>query len=217
MTKFIFLSLLFSISVYAQETERILFKQFLPTEFGVKSRTHDTKDAEALLKSINDFQSANPKLHIRRIEVLTCSSDFELPVNSITGKKVNENLQLAKERSEMIKSEVTKTLKSQIEFGSRICGPKYIRQDDFNDRFVTKESGSIYTSKFKTLLNDDIFLQKLREEALIEAPESLMSLYPTPFLAKFKPFQGIRIIIWGSAQEVEKIEKTTAPTSGKNQ
>lgn len=217
MTKLlVFYLVLFFAHAEASEkiSDEILFKKLIPTSFGIKGRTIDTKDAEAVLKEINNFKSINPTAEFY-IDLLICTSDFELPQASITNRKIDEHLQLAKERSKMIKEELLKVLSIPIVVVAKICGPVYTK-DDLNDRFVTKESNT-FASKFESLKKTEGFLDQLREEALIENPDSLVGLYPTIFLAKFKPFQGVRLLIKGKLKRAEQVEKIKAQPSSKNQ
>lgn len=210
MTKFIFLSLILSSMAMAQEVqETIVHKAFARTSFGIKSRTIDTKDAENVLKIIANYKLSNPQTVLTGIEILTCTSDYELPQNIVTSKKVDEHIQLAKDRHMMIIEQVVKSLQLPVSGEARQCGPDYTA-DVLNDRFVTVQSGAIYEERFKALFQSEGFVQKLKEETLIEDPEHLKELYPTPFLARFKPFQGVRIYIKGLVKE--KAEEKPKPT-----
>jgi len=183
----------------AEEAEQLLHKSFIPTAFGIKSRTIDSKDGDAVIKAIETFKLQQPDAIISRIELQTCTSDYELPQNTITNRKVDEHVKLAEERHAMVTGQLTK-IKLNVAGKSKLCGPTF-ESKDLNDRFVTKESGEIYTQKFQQLLNDQEFISQLKEDALVEDPQSLKSKYPTPFLAKFKPFQGIRLFIFGNTKK----------------
>lgn len=196
-----------------EASDKVIFKKFIPTAFGIKSRTIDKKDTEAVLKEIEQFKILNTATEIS-IDILTCTSDYELPQVSITDKKIDEHLQLGLERSLMLKKALLK-LSIPFVIDSKICGPIYSK-DDLNDRFVTKESKT-FDEKFEALKKTEGYLDQLREEALIENPETLIELYPTLFLAKFKPFQGIRLLIKGKVKETEKVEKLKVQPSSKNQ
>lgn len=217
MIKFLFFCLVCSL-VYAETptgaSEKIIFKKFIHTSFGIKSRTIDKKDAEAVLKEIEKFKVDNPDAEIH-IDILTCTSDFELPQVTITHKKADEHLQLAVERNAMIKSELLKYLKIPVTMIAKICGPEF-NKEDLNDRFVTKESKT-FAEKYEKLKNTAGYQEKLKEEALLENPETVMDFYPTIFLAKFKPFQGIRLLIKGKLKETEKVEKINLKPSSKTQ
>jgi len=116
----------------------------------------------------------------------------------------------------MIKSEISRVLKLQVSGDSLLCGPNFNR-DDLNDRFVTKDSGPIYDEKFKSLMADEKFKAQLKDQALIHEPEKLKELYPSPFLAKYKPFQGVRLHIWGTTKIEGQKKVDSKPPSGKNQ
>lgn len=217
MLKLLFFYLVCSLAqagVAEEQSDNIIYKKFIQTAFGVKSRTLDKKDAEAVLLEIQQFKIANPKAEIQ-IDILTCTSDFELPQNTITNKKIEEHLQLAVERNLMIQAELVKYLKVPVKTVTKICGPEF-KKEDLNDRFVTKESNT-FAEKYEQLKNTPGYQDQLRDEALIENPESVMDLYPTIFLAKFKPFQGIRLLIKGKFKEVEKVEKINSKPSSKTQ
>ena len=145
--------------VIEEASDKILFKKFIPTSFGIKSRTIDKKDAENVLKEIEQFKILNPDAEIN-IDVLTCTSDYELPQVSITDKKIDEHLKLGQERSLMIKNELLK-LSIPFVIDSKLCGPIYSK-DDLNDRFVTKESNT-FAAKFEALKKSEGFLDQLRE------------------------------------------------------
>lgn len=209
--------LLTSPAVLAEEvSEEIIFKKFIPTAFGIRSRTIDRKDAEAVLKEVKNFKLAEPSAKISRLEILTCTSDYPLPQTSITNRKVNEHMQLAQERNEMIKSTLSKALPHIIVATSKVCGPKF-NPEDLNNRFVIKESGPLFAMKLNELHNNPEFVKSLKEEALVENSALLVDLYPSPFLAKYKPFQGIRLLIWGSVPESQRPLKPMVSPSGKNQ
>lgn len=215
-----FLILTFLISTAhasSEEAEQILHKEFVPTAFGIKSRTIDSKDGDAVSKVIESYKIENPGAEILRIELQTCTSDYELPQNTITNRKIDEHLKLAEERHSMVTAQLSKVKKFQIAGKPKLCGPTF-ESKDLNDRFVTKESGAIYDQKFNQLLSDSEFVKQLKEDALVEDPQSLKARYPSPFLAKFKPFQGIRVFIIGKLKKkAETIEKPKEQPSGKSQ
>jgi len=211
---------LFSSCLWANSSDYvadvILHSEFIPTSFGIKSRTIDKNDAESVIKAIQQFKIQHSKSEISKIEILTCTSDYRLPQVSITRKNDGEHIHLAKERHEMIKSEISRVLKLQVSGDSLLCGPNFNR-DDLNDRFVTKDSGPIYDEKFKSLMADEKFKAQLKDQALIHEPEKLKELYPSPFLAKYKPFQGVRLHIWGTTKIEGQKKVDSKPPSGKNQ
>jgi hypothetical protein len=209
--------LLSAFQASSEEAEQILHKEFVPTAFGIKSRTIDSKDGDAVIKAIENFRVQNPGVEIARIELQTCTSDYELPQNTIVNRKVDEHVKLAEERHAMVTGQLLKDKRFPVAGKSKLCGPTF-EPKDLNDRFVTKESGVIYEQKFNQLLNDSDFVTQLKEEALIEDPQTLKSKYPSPFLAKFKPFQGIRIFIVGKHKKKESSEeKSRVQPSGKSQ
>jgi hypothetical protein len=211
------LILITSPAAFAEEiSEEIIFKKFIPTAFGIRSRTIDRKDAEAVIKEVKNFKLSEPSAKISRLEILTCTSDYPLPQTSITNRKVNEHAQLALERNEMIKSTLSKALPHTIVATSKVCGPKF-NPEDLNNRFVIKESGPLFATKLNELHNNSEFVKSLKEEALIEDSALLVDLYPSPFLAKYKPFQGIRLLIWGLVTESKTPVKPKALPSGKSQ
>ena len=200
-----------------EEAEQILHKEFVPTAFGIKSRTIDSKDGEAVRKLIDKFKIDNPGTEIFRIELQTCTSDYELPQNTITNRKIDEHLKLAEERHGMVVGHLNKAKKFEVAGNHKLCGPTF-ESKDLNDRFVTKESGAIYEQKFNQLLSNTEFVTQLKEEALVEDPQSLKAKYPSPFLAKFKPFQGIRVFIIGKLKKkADSSEKSKEQPSGKSQ
>lgn len=203
---------------WSEETaqDSVVFQQFIPTAFGIKSRTIDVKDADSVVKSIEDFKLQNPNVEITALDLQTCTSDYELPQNTITNKKVDEHVQLVQERHQFVAERLMKN-KYTVIGKPKVCGPAF-SMADLNDRFVTRESGEIFEKKFHLLLSDKTFVTQLKEDALIEDPTTLKKNYPTPFLAKFKPFQGIRLVIKGVKKNHPsvKVQDPTKP-SGKNQ
>ena len=212
---FLLTFLLCSLASAEEVSEQVLFKKFIPTAFGIRSRTIDQRDADAVIKEVQNFKLSEPLAKISRLEILTCASDYNLPQTIIPNRK-NEHVLLAKERNEMIKIALTKAYPYTVIATSKLCGPKF-EAKDLNDRFITKESGPLYAAKLNALHSDAEFTKSLKEEALIENSASLVEMYSSPFLAKYKPFQGIRLSIWGELKESKKVEKPTASPSGKNQ
>lgn len=209
--------LLASAHASSEEAEQILHKEFVQTAFGIKSRTIDSKDGDAVSKVIENYKIENPASEITRIELQTCTSDYELPQNTITNRKIDEHLKLAEERHNMVTAQLSKAKRFQIAGKHKLCGPTF-ESKDLNDRFVTKESGAIFDQKFNQLLGDPEFVGQLKEDALVEDPQTLKSRYPSPFLAKFKPFQGIRVFIVGKLKKkAETSEKPKEQPSGKSQ
>jgi hypothetical protein len=217
-TTYLFL-ILFIATAHAssEEAEQIVHKEFIPTSFGIKSRTIDSKDGDAVIKAIENFKVLNPSVEIARIELQTCTSDYELPQNTITNRKVDEHVKLAEERHAMVTGQLGKDKRFYVTGRSKLCGPAF-EPKDLNDRFVTKESGAVYDQKFNLLLSNTDFVTQLKEDALVEDPQSLKTKYPTPFLAKFKPFQGIRVFIIGKVKKKESpVEKPKVLPSGRSQ
>jgi hypothetical protein len=211
------LSLRMNALATVESEEQLLHKEFIPTAFGIKSRTIDSKDADAVIRAIDNFILQYPSAEIKRIELKTCTSAYELPQSTLTHRKVDEHLKLAEERHSMIQQQLVKSKKFQMQGEAKVCGPAFGRLD-LNDRFITKESGQIYEQKFAQLLSNQEFMLQLKEDALIEDPLILKSRYPSPFLAKFKPFQGVRLFIFGKLKTKEQnLEKSKAAPSGKSQ
>jgi hypothetical protein len=216
MPKFILLSFLVCTLSYAEEvSEKIIFKKFIPTAFGIRSRTIDRKDADAVIKEIKNFKLAEPLAKISRIDILTCTSDYNLPQTIIPNRK-EEHVQLAKERNEMVQKALINAYPYAVVAESKLCGPRF-KTADLNDRFITKQSGPLFASKLNELHNSAEFTQSLKEEALIDDSATLVDAYSSPFLAKYKPFQGIRLSIWGELKESKEAEKPKASPSGKSQ
>lgn len=217
---FVFGFYLFSTCLWANssgpEAEAILHSEFVPTSFGIRSRTLDKSEAETVIKAIQQYKIQHAKSEISKIDILTCTSDYRLPQVSVTRKNEGEHIQLAKDRNEMMKAEISRIFKLPIAGESSVCGPEFNR-DDLNDRFVTKDSGAIYDVKFNALMADEKFKGQLKEQALISEPEKLKEVYPSPFLAKYKPFQGVRIHIWGTVKGETQKKADTKQPSGKNQ
>jgi len=70
---------LFSSCLWANSSDYvadvILHSEFIPTSFGIKSRTIDKNDAESVIKAIQQFKIQHSKSEISKIEILTCTSD----------------------------------------------------------------------------------------------------------------------------------------------
>jgi hypothetical protein len=207
----------FGIQASAEEVEVLLHREFLPTAFGIKSRTIDIKDGELVAKAIENYKVQNPNAEILRIELQTCTSDYRLPQSTLTARRLNEHEQLAEERHSMIRDHLVRSTKIFPSGHHKVCGPKF-ETKDLNDRFISKESGAIYEEKFKQLIHDESFVQQLKVEALVDDPEVLKKKYPTIFLAKFKPFQGVRLSLYGRLKKKgESALKPTEKPSGKTQ
>lgn len=217
----LFLLLLFINLAWAQDPfekgeEKVLYQVFSPTAFGIKSRTIDEKDAQSVIALMKSFLLSSPQAVVSRVDILTCTSDYELPQAIIAQRKANEHLELAKVRHSMVEKEFKKSFPYSVTGGYQICGPEFTRED-LNDRFVTKESGELYQQKLNRLLEKPEYLKQLEEFALMTNPESISSIYPSIFLAKFRPFQGIRLKVWGYEKQSKKIEINPKQPSGKNQ
>lgn len=180
---------------------QLLHQEFLLTAFGKESRTIDVKDAESVVARVKKYVSENPKNKIEKIQVTVCTSAWSL--------KGNENLDLAKQRSDIMSQELKKlTWPSEVSY--RVCGPEFDPKD-LNDRFVTRES-PLFQERFERLLANKELRSLYTSEALVENMETLLD-YSSPFQAKYRPFQGNQIKIWGSAPSLEYPCLNSSPAS----
>lgn len=191
-----------SFSVFSEPAEeKKVFDQFFSTAFGIKSRTIDIKDAEKVIKAIKEFQLKEPKIKISKIHILTCASSLPLPKSTTTPNPETEHIKLANQRHEMVISELQKNFQVSISGESRQCGVDF-QKIDLNDRFVVPESGALFEERFKSLSENAEFMKKLKEETNQELSE-VREKFNSPFLAKYRSFQGIRLEVYSLVEKTE--------------
>jgi len=197
--------------------EKLVVEKFVPTAFGIKSRTIDVKDAEAVIQSIKDFQKNDAKAIISHLEILTCTSSYPLPKSTLTRHPESEHIYLATQRHETIVTELKKHFKTSIIGEAKVCGPSFDRKD-LNDRFVTPESGQFYQDRFKELSQDEELEKSLKEIALTNLSD-VQERFSSPFLAKYRSFQGIRIRVFvlDEKKEIIPIKDEFKSPSSKSQ
>jgi hypothetical protein len=229
------LSVVFSTSIYAQATpicvedKHILFSEFILQNFDDR-RTEVGIDQTQVLKSkVKTFIDANPTLVITDVAVSSSSSKVPLYL-SIGGRKIIDpksearSLALAQDRAHFaaralmeIKNSNSALAQTKFSTSADLSGPDFTPKD-LNNRFVTKQTPQ-YEKQVKALFDE--FKSSFEEGALIKSETDLLdeSRFSNLYQAKYKPFQGFRVVISGFKKCVDKkvLPAGSSSPSGKNQ
>jgi len=212
-----------------KEEKIVLYSEFLPTSFDEGRSTVGADQVEPIKQKVLNFIQANPDMIVTDVSVTSSSS--KTPFHTIVGgKKVidpksnDKNLALAKERSDFaekvfndIKQSSSQLKNINFQTKAELAGPEF-EPMDLNDRFVTRMTPG-YIEKIESLYQKN---KKLYEEqALKTSSNDLLNekQFVNLYQAKFKPFQGFRIVINGYKKEemkcLEVIDADTKPGTQK--
>ena len=192
----LFASFVFAAPVECDPTEQTRLQKFLPSPFGKAARNILDTEAKSVVSMVSDFKASHPKIEVSRIEVLVCTSHYPLAPISITDKNENEHMELALQRALNLKKEFN-AQKISAQISHKSCGPAYVQLDK-NWRLVVKgKSGKIYDQVFEEIAKTPGILELYKNEALLNSFDEVKSNYPEPLLAKYKAFQGYRLIVLG--------------------
>jgi glycerol-3-phosphate cytidylyltransferase-like family protein/cytidylate kinase len=216
-----------SIPKECKEEKLVLYSEFLPTSFDEGRSTVGNDVVEPIKQKITSFIQANPEMIVTDVSVTSSSS--KTPFHTmVAGKKVidpksnEKNLALAQERAnfaEKVMNEIKNsgTQLKNINFVSKaeLAGPEF-EPMDLNDRFVTRMTPG-YIERIEAVYQKN---KKLYEEqALKTSSNDLLDekQFVNLYQAKFKPFQGFRIVINGYKKEemkcLELVDDSTKPGS----
>lgn len=189
----------------------ILHSEFFSTAFDIGRTTVGEIEVDPVKSKVLSTVKGNAELIVTDIEIFSSSSKTPF-YKVVAGKKMidpesnDRNLSLSKQRAQFAEK-VFKDLKSQdskfkyinISVSAGLAGPDFI-PTDLNDRFVTRMTPG-YVEKLDALFNKH---EKLfTEGAIIKSAEELLDekKFSNLYQAKFKPFQGFRLLIRGYKKE----------------
>jgi hypothetical protein len=174
----------------------LLQEKFFPYAFGKEARTVDYSEFEQIASYLKEIKN-NKKYEVSKSDILVCTSDYRLPPISVTQKNENEHLDLALQRASGLKKELKK-LGIKAEVSHKLCGPAF-RKLDMNWRFISKEyMNDKYQEAYRDIEKTDGIIEMYKTEALIKSFDEVKNKYQQPFLAKYKPFNGYRVRVFGS-------------------
>lgn len=216
-----------SIPKECKEEKIVLLSEFLPTSFDEGRSTVGADQVEPIKKKILEFIKANPEMIVTDVSVVSSSSKTPFHT-TIAGKKVidpksnEKNLALAQERANFaekvltdIKNSSTQLQNINYQSKAELAGPEF-EPMDLNDRFVTRMTPG-YIEKIEAVYQKN---KKLYEEqALKSSSNDLLDekQFVNLYQAKFKPFQGFRLVINGFKKEdmkcMDAIDADSKPSS----
>lgn len=189
----------------------ILHSEFFPTAFDIGRTTVGEVEIDPVKAKVLSIVKGNSEIIVTDVDVFSSSSKTPF-YKIVTGKKVidpesnDRNLSLAKQRAQFaekvfneIKGQDSKFKYINISVSGGLGGPDFV-PTDLNDRFVTRMTPG-YVEKLDALFKRH---QKLFEDgAIIKSSEDLLDekKYSNLYQAKYKPFQGIRLLIRGFKKE----------------
>ncbi len=231
-----FLFLLTSVTGFAQvpkidcvEDKQILLNQLVPLQLNGAKTTIGIDETLPVKALIEHYIVNNPDMVITEVKVISSSS--KVPANKKKASDPSsekENSNIAVQRAAF----VTKSLKEiqasrtsllKVPFVTKafVVGPKYV-PNDLNDRWKDKNMTPGYKEMVDALYEQIKSSYKDKGEDFILLPEEILS-YPTLFEAKFKPFQGFRVLIYGYNKKESKCSEVipqrpgTRPVKAKGQ
>lgn len=197
-----------------KEEKIVLFKEFVPTNFEEGKSTVGQDQVEPIRKKVLNFINSNPDMIVTDVSVTSSSS--KTPFHAMVGgKKVidpksnEKNLSLAQERAQFAEKVLTEIKNSSsqlknINFQTKaeLSGPDF-EPIDLNDRFVTRMTPG-YVERIEALYQKN--KKFYEEQALKSSANELLDekQFGNLYQAKFKPFQGFRIVINGFKKEEMK-------------
>ncbi len=189
----------------------ILYSEFFPTSFDAGRTTVGEIEVDPVKSKVLSVVKGTPDIIVTDIEVVSSSSKTPF-YKLVAGKKVidpesnDRNLSLAKQRAAFaekvfsaLKGSDSKFKYIKIKTKGELGGPDF-HPTDLNSRFVTRMTPG-YLQKLDALFKK--YQTQFEEGALKKSSEDLLdeSKYPNLYQAKFKPFQGFRLLIRGFKKE----------------
>ena len=215
-----------SIPKECKEEKVVLFTEFVPTNFDEGKSTVGHDQVEPVKQKIINFVNSNPEMIVT--DVMVTSSSSKTPFHTvIAGKKVldpksnEKNLSLAQERATFaekimgdIKASSTQFKNINYSAKAELAGPDF-EPMDLNDRFVTRMTPG-YVERIDSLFAKN---KKMYEEQALKTSSAELldeKKFVNLYQAKFKPFQGFKIVINGYKKEdmkcLEIIDDQTKPS-----
>ena len=223
LVNFFYLSALLSSSLSWAQTSCVekkipLHQEFIPLDFEKGRSTVGVDQVLPVQTKIQSFLKDHPEMMVTDIEVTASAAKTPFYIDQ-KGKKVidpqsNErHLSLSKERAQFVEKSFEELRKTNSEFKkvstltkAEVAGPDF-EPLDLNDRFVSSMTPN-YRDKVEALFEKNKALYA--DKALVEKPESLLDekQFVNLYQAKFKPFQGFKLIISGHKKsEMKCIDK----------
>lgn len=192
-------SLLFSSQLHAQCDQKILFSGMHLLDFD--KRTTVGEDETIPVK--NKITSLSQEFDVKEIEVTSMSSKIPFFIMK-NGKRTEDpasktkNLALADQRRGFLEKQLS-GIPAKLKLKSSLEGPDF-KWIDQNDRWKTKETAG-YPAMVKSLFESN---KTHFESALIKSPDDLLKseTFSNLYQAKFKPFHGFKIVVYGCEKKV---------------
>lgn len=194
------------------EEKHVLYAEMFPLNFELERSTVGEDQIGPVKNKVTALLASHEAEFITDIEITASSSQAPFFTTAGNGKRVldpesgEKNLSLAKERASFAEK-VLKGLKEShpkinVIVQAELSGPDF-RPTDLNDRFVTRMTPS-YGEKLESLYQK--YKTAFNDQALIQSSYDLIDekKYGNLFLAKFKPFHGIRMVVRGHKRELMK-------------
>ncbi len=207
-TFFIVLTISLTSVVFAcVEEKKVIHEEFIPTSFNADRGTVGKDQVEPLKQKILDFVNAQADVVFTDVSVTSSSSKIPFYITQLGKKKIdpesnNKNIALAREREKFvllmlqeIQKAQSKLDKTNLIVNAELSGPDFTPMD-LNTRFLTKMSKD-YNKMIKNLYHENKKIYQ--EEALIKSESELLdeNKFVNYYQAKFKPFEGFRLMITG--------------------
>jgi hypothetical protein len=223
------------------EEIKVLHSEFVPMNFEEGSSTVKSSEIKPVKQKIEDFISSHSNLVITNIDVTSSAS--KTPFYKTEGsKKVydkeysdGKNLALSESRAnfaqtalDSIKSGHPELAEAKYTTVGAINGPDFDK-DDLSDREVTSKDPK-YKAQVEKLYTQ--YKEMLAKDAMIKSSQELLDTkrFTNLYEAKYKPYQGFKIVISGYSKEarkcgdkdkdvdpVNKVKPKDNTTSGKSQ
>jgi len=197
------------------ENKQILLNELVPLQLNGAKTTIGIDETLPVKALIEQYIVGNPGTTITDVEVISSSSKIpankKKPKDEINAKK---NMDIAQQRSEFVgkslkEIQTTRPSLSKVRFSTSavLAGPEFDVLD-LNTRWMSRDMTPGYKEMLQELYKNN---KNFYEEAFIKSPDELLT-YPTLFEAKFKPFQGFRVLISGFNKKESKCADTTGKT-----
>lgn len=196
------------------DEKKVLHQEFIRTSIGDDRFKVGLDEAEPVRKSLTDFIKANSDIIISDIDVSANVAQIPSYV-SLNGKQVidpksnEKNLSAAKERAEFVqkifedlKKSYSYLEKVNLKASGALAGPDF-HPTDLNERFVTHMTPDYLDRVNATFTKNK---KMYNEVALMTTSEELTqeSKFSNLFQAKYKPFQGYKVIVKGYRKDEMK-------------
>lgn len=197
------------------EEIKVLHSEFVPMNFEEGSSTVKSSEIKPVKQKIEDFISSHGNIIITNIDVTSSSSKTPF-YRTEGGKKVydkgysdGKNLALAESRAgfaqsalDSIKSGHPELNEAKYSTAGAIHGPDFDK-DDLSDRTVTSKDPQYKTQVEKLYA---AYKEMLAQDAMVKSSSELLDTkrFTNLYEAKYKPYQGFKIVISGYSKETRK-------------